>query len=280
MMDDEKNAKKGFEGTMVDLGEDLLEATRVLGRPVAPPLQPAVPPPTDAEELQRGEIFMGERLFDDAKKVFRKLLRQDPNNAKAKEYLEEIQKYEIQDLLGGEAPRKRLGETQSVEDDPMVALERLERELHISFDKAELKPVPDLFRTTAEFGSYQEDVVEAVAALSARERLDLGVAHLEMGLFEVAQAVFETVLRNEEYRIVGMYLLGLALIYGGKAIEATIRLEPLARDLTLAEAPKTDFLYLMGLAFEKLSDTRKAREFYRRVYLLNPRYRDVVDKLK
>ena len=86
--------------------------------------------------------------------------------------------------------------------------------------------------------------------------------------------------RYDEFKIAGMYLLGLSLILGGKAIEATIRLEPLCRDLTLAEGPKTDFLYLMGLAFERLNDTRKAREFFRRVFMMNPRYRDVPEKLK
>jgi hypothetical protein len=36
----------------------------------------------------------------------------------------------------------------------------------------------------------------------------------------------------------------------------------------------------MGMAFERLNDARKAREFFRRVHTLNPKYRDVVDKLK
>jgi tetratricopeptide (TPR) repeat protein len=291
MSDDPKDQ---FEGTMVDLGEDLLESTRAsdktqeITRPISQPPPGAPPPPAAestepsiAEEMQKGEIFMSERIFEDAKQVFRRVLRRDPNNAAAKQYLDEIQKHEIQELLKGEPPRKRIiaGDTPE-EETPSSVLEKLEKELNLNIEKSELKPIPDLFDSEAAFARYKDRVLDAALAVSVRDRIDIGVAHLEMGLFDVSQAIFESVMRYDEYKIVGMYLLGLSLIHGGKAIEATIRLEPLARDLTLTEAQKTDFLYLMGLAFERLNDLRKAREFFRRVHMLNPRYRDVFEKLK
>lgn len=273
------NEDEKFEGTMVDLGEDLLERTRTSIAPKTP--QPDVLIDDEADDLQKGEILMNERLFDDAKKVFRKILRKNPLHDAAKKHLEEIQRQEIQDLLGAESPRRRLGGGEQTESEIAASgLASLEKELHISFEKFELKPVPDLFRDNSASERYKDKVLALVAASDPRDRLDFGVAHLEMGLYDVAQAIFETVLRHEKYRVVGMYLLGLALIYGGNSIEATIRLEPMARDLTLSEPQKTDFLYLMGLAFERLADSRKAREFFRRVYLLNPKYRDVVEKLK
>lgn len=272
-MDDPKESPV-FEGTRVDLGEDLIEATRVLARAEAAA-------ETEADEFQKGEILLNERLLDDAKKVFRKILRQDPSHEGARRRLDEISKIELQDLLGGEASKKRLGSfgTQ-VDETPEQVLERLEKDLHISVAKAELKPIPDLFKDQSSLAKYSEHVLNTVTALTPRDRIDVGIAHLEMGLFDVAQAIFETVVRYEDYKVTGMYLLGLSLIYGGKAIEASIRLEPLARDLTLLESQKADFLYLMALAFERLHDERKAREFFRRVYLLNPKYRDVVEKLK
>lgn len=288
--------KKKFEGTQVDLGEDLLEATRAIvrsregkaGKTSATKTRGAGKAVGDdspdfnvQEEIQRGEIFFNERLFDDAKKVFRKVLRSDPNNSTAKQFLDEIQRSEIQDLLGGEAPRKRLGSnTATDDDDPQIVLEKLEKELRISVSKSELRPVPDLFRDEAELARYKRQVLEVADSLPPKDRMDVGIAHLEMGFYDIAQSIFESVIHADSAKHTGMYLLGLSLIYGGKAIEATIRLEPLCRDLTLVEGPKTDFLYLMGLAFEHLNDQRKAREFYRRVFTLNPRYRDVVDKLK
>ena len=287
---DSDEGKKKFDGTMVDMGEDLLEPTGAdappspTSSPTTRKPEPAAPKPQAfdvLEEVQRGEILHAERLFDEAKKVFRKILRRSPGNETAKKFLDDIQKQEIQDLLGGEAPRKRLGALDTSEDDnPARVLERLEKELRINLDRADIKPVPDLFDSIEAFGRYREKILETAVALPPRDRIDIGIAHLEMGMFDIAQAIFEGVVRYDEHKLSGMYLLGVALIYGGKAIEATIRLEPLCRDLTLGEGPKTDYMYLMGLAFERLNDTRKAREFYRRVAMLNPRYRDVPDKLK
>lgn len=275
---------------MVDMGEDLLEATGTNAQPESRPASAKSSAPSGSskapvfdvlEEVQRGEILHAERLFDEAKKVFRKILRRSPGNETAKKFLDDIQKQEIQDLLGGEAPRKRLGALDtSEEDNPARVVEKLEKELRINLDRADIKPVPDLFDNVEAFGRYREKILETSFSLPARDRIDLGIAHLEMGMFEIAQSIFESIVRYDEFRLSGMYLLGVALIYGGKAIEATIRLEPLCRDLTLGEGPKADYMYLMGLAFERLNDTRKAREFYRRVAMLNPRYRDVPDKLK
>ena len=276
-MDDPQDRPK-FEGTSVDLGEDLLE-NNLLAATV--PSQVVSTNTVEQDELQKGEILMRERLFEDAKKVFRKLLRQDPTNETARSHLDAIAKVELHELLGDEAPRKKMHKVGTVEEEsPESVLARLEKDLQFSIEKTELRPVPDLFKDETSFQKYKDRVVETVLAIPPRDRMDVGIAHLEMGLFEVAQAVFETVIRYEEHRIVGMYLFGVALICGGRAIEATIRIEPMARDLTLSESQKTDFLYLMGLAFERLSDERKAREFYRRVFTLNPKYRDVVGKLK
>lgn len=269
------------------MGEDLLEPTHALERPS--PLSAGAadhPEPAESaayniqEELQRGEIFYQERLFEDAKKVFRKVLRHEPNNQSARGFLDEIQRQEVQELLGEEPPRKRLGAGSSADDSPADVLEKLERDLQISVDKSELKAVPDLFETQNELDRYGAKVLATLRDLVPQDRIDIGIAHLEMGLFQIAERILETVVRYDEFKLQGMYLLGLALIYGGKPIEATIRLEPLCRDLTLGESTKTDYLYLMGMAFERLGDTRKAREFYRRAFTLNPKYRDVVDKLK
>lgn len=276
-MDTDREDPKPGEGTRVDLGEDLLK-TSESGSGPGPGEEP---PPTPDEDAERGRILLGEGLLDDAKKVFRKVLIRDSGNDEARQGLDEIQKREIQELLTVEPPRKRLGAPVApVEDDsPSAVLSRLERDLRLGVERTEAKIVPDLFADAGELAKYKQSVLDTVLPLPPRERIDVGVGFLEMGLFEIAHAIFETVVRYEEYRVEGMYLLGLALICGGKAIEATIRLEPYARDLTLTESQKTDFLYLMGMAFERLGEKQKAREFFRRVFLLSPKYRDVAGKL-
>ena len=273
-------------GTRVDLGEDLLEGTKagVQDKPREPeakaPRAPAEA--TIEEELANGEILVSEKIYDEAKKVLRRVLRRDPSIAKAKELLLQIQEREIQELLASDSrSSQRFGSpSDGGEDTPAAIVESLDRELRLNLDRSEARAVPDLFPDTVAESAYVRRVLEAASKLAPKDVMDLGVAHLEMGLYGVAKAVFEELVKFEEHRVSGMYLLGLALIHGNECVEATIRLEPLVRDLTLSEQQKADFLYMMGLAFERLGERIKARDFYRRVFLLNPRYRDVMEKLR
>lgn len=273
-------------GTRVDLGEDLLEGTRA-GAPDKPPESEtkAPEPPAETsteEEIANGEILIGEKIYDEAKKVLRRVLRRDPSSIKAKELLLHIQEREIQELLTNDSrPSQRLGSSSTDEQDaPAAVVESLERELRLNLDRAEVRAVPDLFPDSVAEAAYTRRTLEAAAKLAPRDVMDLGIAHMEMGLYGAAKAIFEELVKFDEYKISGMYLLGMALIHADECVEATIRLEPLVRDLTLTEPQKADFLYMMGLAFERLGERIKARDFYRRVHLLNPRYRDVMEKLR
>lgn len=274
MSSDQKN-DSDFEGTAVDLGEDLLEGTSTSQQ------RPARQEPSPQDDIQRAEILIGERLIDEAKKVLRKILVRDALNPRAKQLLEQIQENELQELLAADVPRKRSAEPSILGNDTSDSIiERLEKDLGISIQKPAVAVVPDLFRDELTLGKYNDHILKTVLKLHPHDRIDVGVAYFEMGLYDLARAIFDSIVRYDEFRVQATYLLGLALIHGGKAIEATLRLEPMARDMSLPESDKVDFLYLMGMAFEALSDAHRAREFYKRVYRLNPRYRDVVDKLK
>ncbi|MBI2606559.1 MAG: hypothetical protein HYW49_10825 [Deltaproteobacteria bacterium] len=278
---DREKKKPGFEGTRVDLGEDLLVAGPAAGFAGAAP--PGASPVE--EELRRGRALIGENFLEDAKKLLRRILIRVPGQVEARALLDEIQAREMRDLLGhvdstGSAANTGVESGEIAGIDPREVLEKLDADLQLGIAKSDGRVVPDLFADEGVHEAYRKRVVAAALALPPRERIDLGVANLEMGLHETAAQVFETVARYADYRIEGAYLLGLALIAGGKAIEATLKLEPLVRDFNLAESEKTDLLYLMGMAFEALRDPKRAREFYRRVYRLNPKYRDVADKVR
>lgn len=90
---------------------------------------------------------------------------------------------------------------------------------------------------------------------------------------------FESVARHEDHEIQGTYLHAHALIKYGDTSRAVALLEPL-QDLSLGEAVKQDFLYLSGKAFEKMGDLKKSKEYYRKVFTMNPRYRDVASRMK
>lgn len=275
--DSSKKDEKSLEGTHVDLGEDLLVQTPEWSD------GSASAPLSLAEEVANADILFNEQLFEDAKKILRKVLRHSPNNLRAREILEAIQKKELQDLLAvgeqrGVLRSNSLKNQERESADQIITA--LEEDLRLHLDKMDVRAVPDLFSDSVAESRYIQMVLDIVPSLSPRDTIDWGIAFFEMGLFKVARALFEEVIKFEEFKVTGMYLLGLALIGGDQAIEATIRLEPVVRDLAMHEDLKVDFLYLMGTAFEQLNDQIKAKEFYRRVWTLNPRYRDVVEKIR
>lgn len=285
------DVKYNHEGTRVDLGEDLLQSSDFDAADKLKNLNQKKLGASDTElisvkdELQHAQILMGERLFEEAKKIFRRIIRKnnDPNEAmvlEAQQKLEEIQRLELQELLKADSSRKKIKVQPDIEETSATIVERLERELDIQFEDEFLQPVPNLFLTDTDFQKYKEKILDIADQLSPRDKIDFGIAFLEMGLPVIAEEIFTILTRAEDYRVSGSYLLAISLIHSKKSIEATILLEPFVRDLNLDEKIKTDFLYLMALAFESLSDERKSREFFRRVYLLNPKYRDVVEKLK
>lgn len=288
----------------IDLGDDLL-LDYDLEQPSSVPLVTAqqkdidqkAPPKASVavidEDLERARILFSERLLEDAKKIFRKILIKNPLHADAQQHLKEIQDIEIQELLSGDASRRKIGDS---EQEPVgFTIERLDKDLGLNLERFEYRAVPNIFKSHQDEIEFTESLLrQQVPSLSVVQQLDFGIAFLEMALFYTAQRILESALMGLEQeverapndtalqsrRLSAAYLLGCALILGGKAVDATIRLEPIARDLSLSEKQKIDFIYLMGVAFEQMRDNRKAKEAFRRVMALNPKYRDVAERLK
>lgn len=279
--------EKFREGTRIDLGEDLIAqsgASVVIPTTNAfqmDPIQVVEEPKNTAIRedrslegwLSKASILKNENFLDDAKKLYRKIIFHYGDNSEARNALEEIQGIELKEMMSADSPTKLIARShlENIENSERIR-EKLEHDLRIE-QKTE-------FLTEKEMTEYQSYVLSLVLKSAPKERIDLGIAFYEMGLFQIAQAIFETVVRYEEFKIEGTYLLALALIANGQAIQATLRIEPLVRDLMISEQKKTDLLYLMGAAFESLNDLKKAREFYRRVYHLNQKYRDVAEKIR
>ncbi len=274
------NARPENTNTKIDLGEDLLEQTK-LGI-LQNNHNPQDNRSTIDEELANAEILINERIYDEAKKIYRKIIRKDPTNLKVKTLLQNIQDIEIQELLNTDnRAANRIVPASITREKPTEELiSDLEKDLRINLSRGECQIVPDLFPDEATESSYISNLIKSIELGTPQDQIDIGVAQLEMGLHGAAKAVFEELIKNKDYATTGMYLLGHALINAGEYVEATIRLEPLVRDLTMPEDKKADFLYLMGIAFEQLNEVIKSKEFFRRVYAINPRYRDVVEKIR
>lgn len=225
---------------------------------------------SDADEFANAQIYFNEQLYEDAKKICRKLLIKSSSpllHKQVRSFLAEIQKKELQDLLA--VGPQSLGREEA--QDVTLIRDQLEQDFRIR----------DL--ASQNYGVMKadlKDVREKLQGLSSQDMKDWGVAFLEMGAFDAAKLIFEELAQQQDERVQATYLLALTLMGSADFVGMTILLEPYVRDFSLPEEKKTDFLYLMGIAFEKLGEPVKSREYYRRVFNLNPRYRDVAERLQ
>jgi tetratricopeptide (TPR) repeat protein len=267
-----------LQETRVDLGEDLLESRSEAQAGVS------IPHETNSllDTLQRAKILFDEGLLEDSKRLLWKIQRQEQVPAECSELLKKIEAAEIQQLLSGDPDPRRFGVSSLDEPkiSPLQTLNSLEKDLRISADGDDRKQLALLFSGEEQYSVYRDRIARMAAALPDKDRLDLAVAYVELGLPDLAADILRPCLSIDSQKLPASYLLAVALISADKAIEATILLEPIVRDLKLSESVKTDFLYLMATAFERLGDAAKSKDFYRRVFQLNPNYRSTKEKLR
>jgi tetratricopeptide (TPR) repeat protein len=274
----------------------------VLGGERLPPTGPLTPEQL-SDQMQSARILMGEGIFEDAKRILRRILLTDPSLVEARKHLEEIHETELKQIFGeSETPRHRLRRAAEpitpIEISADIVMQGLDRDLKLGiFDErgdagdegraAQLS----LFKDKAAMERFGARMDEDFGGAPAAERIDLGIAFLEMGLYDLAvrhfQAATSRLVLEElkegtprEPALAATGLLAYALILGGRAFEATIRLQPLLNDVELDKSRKLDLIYLMGRAFEAMGKLEEARQWFGQAAEIDPAYRDVLERLR
>lgn len=305
---------EGDGGTRVDLGDDLIEKTAMFAIPgTHPDPVPSPPPlsgPPDAEapppgpiapeqiadHLQSARILMGEGILEDAKRILRRVLLADPSRLEARKMLEGIHEIELKQIFGeSETPRRRLRLPQTeVEVSAETVMRGLDRDLKLGIfgdnGGEGLEPQLSLFKDRAAMEEFGRHMDRDFAAHPAPERIDLGIAFLEMGLASLAVRHFQAAINQlrlvhqdasaSDPLIAAAGLLAYALILDARAFEATIQLQPLLNDVDIDRPRKLDLIYLMGRAFEAMGKGEDACQWYAQAAEIEPHYRDVDDRLK
>ncbi len=318
--------------TSVDLGEDLLETTRVLPgigfdgesgessgseseesadarkRPASagtppefrtrvafPSREPARPPgvqgPLTPDEItdrmESVRILLNESLLDEAKRILRQIILAQPSHVAARKKLQEVHELELKSIFGESRRPKRATQREPVpsraeSEDVMRSLDRdLELGVFADGDAGEAAAIEvSLFGSRQAMNEFAEKLESDLRSCGARDRMDIGIAFLEMGLFELAARQFRASNREPRFASASTALLSFALIQSGRPFEATLGLEPFLSDPEAPRHEKLEFMYLMGRAHERLRKPEKARLFFEAVREVDPHYRDVDDRCK
>ncbi|MCC7440059.1 MAG: hypothetical protein IT285_00410 [Bdellovibrionales bacterium] len=285
----------------MDLGEDLLSERTALLRAEreaasAEPGSSAPPPFDPSDAIESAQILVREGLLEEAKKTIRRVMLHNPGNLTAKALLAEIHDQELQQIFSEHQPGGRLQRRRSrVHDplagvDPALVLRNLDTDLRLGlaeeFQAQEAVSARGLFPDLAALERFSQKLELDLKELAPRDRMDVGIAFMEMGIPEVAVRQFEAVIelcrRGSEpdtaNELVAVSLMAGAYLGSGRPYEAMQTVERYLSDTDVPEVEKIHLMYLMGRALEAASRGAEAVDWFARVTELEPGYRDAAQR--
>ncbi|HEY8309368.1 MAG TPA: tetratricopeptide repeat protein, partial [Gemmatimonadaceae bacterium] len=117
--------------------------------------------------------------------------------------------------------------------------------------------------------TFKAGVAANVDESDSDSHYDLGVAYMEMGLFDEAIAQFQKALRGDataERRVRAYESLGQSFIEKNEYQVAISSLGGALKESGLTDTKLVGVLYLLGYASERLAQWKEAEAFYRRVF--------------
>ena len=232
---------------------------------------------TDLQDaIEKAQILINEELYVDAKKILRKVLIIDPDQSDAKSLLNEIQKIELDQLMDLTKNIKKNTNEKPNLDEILEGLEKVTKTKLVENKNQSI----ELFKNDKLKNEYLNKLNEKISKINDRDLLDLSIAFYEMELFEFAVMIIQNISNHSDYYMSAQIIICKSLIELNKPIEAIVKLENILKKSELKEQIRCNVNYLLGNAYEKLKDFKRANEYYRYVYQLNPRFKDVMEKLK
>ena len=131
--------------------------------------------------------------------------------------------------------------------------------------------------------TFKAGVAANVDESDSESHYDLGVAYMEMGLFDEAIAQFQKSMRGDatpERRVRAYESLGESFIQKNDLEVAISSLGGALREPGLGDTKLVGVLYLLGYASEKLGRWKDAEGYYRRVFAVDINFRDVGERLR
>jgi tetratricopeptide (TPR) repeat protein len=113
-----------------------------------------------------------------------------------------------------------------------------------------------------------------------RSHYDLGMAYLEMNLLTEAIREFQFAASSPTYQVRSLEMIGRCFISQN---QPKLAIKQLSKGLKMVEGDERAALgikYSLGLAYEMVGDTEKARTLFEDVYVVDVTFRDIEEKMK
>ncbi len=128
--------------------------------------------------------------------------------------------------------------------------------------------------------SLVEEITSDVEENDFRSHYDLGMAYIEMALYNEAIRELQISARSEQLQLRGLEMIGHCFL---QLNNPRLAVKQLNRGLEIAMTTGGDNLgihYNLGLAYEALNEAEKAREHFEEVYIVDVTFREISEKMK
>ncbi|NCA81832.1 MAG: hypothetical protein EOM72_03715 [Opitutae bacterium] len=127
-----------------------------------------------------------------------------------------------------------------------------------------------------------EDAVQMVKRYpnDLQFRYELGYQFYLRGQFNEAIEEFQLAQRNPQRRTLALYHLALCFTQKGQLDIAFEQLQKAASELTLMDETKKDVVYQMGVLAEKMGRQEEAVAFFKEIYSVDIKYRDISQRIE
>ncbi len=125
-----------------------------------------------------------------------------------------------------------------------------------------------------------KEITSDVEENDFRSHYDLGMAYIEMALYNDAIRELQISARSEQLQLRGLEMIGHCFL---QLDNPRLAVKQLNRGLEIAMTTGGDNLgihYNLGLAYEALNEAEKAREHFEEVYIVDVTFRDISEKMK
>lgn len=194
---------------------------------------------------------------------------------------------------GTEAPQSAPAETAAPQTEQPEAREQppaprqaeaagLGRNATVSEDLSDILDAEDAEMEAAQSvtSSITEEITSDVEEDDYRSHYDLGMAYIEMALYNEAIKELQISSRSEQLQLRSLEMIGHCFLL---LQNPRLAVKQLTRGLDIARVSGGDSLgihYNLGLAYEALGEVEKAREHFEEVYIVDVTFRDISDKMK
>lgn len=234
-----------------------------------------------ADELEQAAFFLDTGLVSEARSLLDDLVARFGRRSEFAELLARVEQAEAGPAARAPSPTTAVSDLDDASGGGLFDLAReLEEELDFA-DVADVSPGAEDVPSFEEiFDAFKRGVKEQLSEDDAQAHYDLGIAYMEMGIFDEAVSEFEIAKRSAQMAPDACNMIGITLTRKGdlraaaKAYEDGLALPGLGQDIAL------NMHYELAVVLEELGDYRGALKHYKAVVEVDRNYRDVMQCLK